>query len=121
MYTYVLYTRFFGSFKKTDFPCVGGLIPQPPSDGGSAELIQRGIEFGPCLGTSSVEHEDIPSCPEVSVLVMDDSMDGLGMMKTVFELKTEHNQDLVIDLLFSKEVIAVEADVSLPLIYILIS
>ena len=78
-------------------------MPQPPALG-SAELTQKGFEFGPCLGTSSADHEVIPHCPEVSVLVMDDSMDATGMMKTIFELKTEHTEDLVIDLVFSKDI-----------------
>lgn len=91
--------------------CWGGLIPTPP-EGGVAELIKRGYEYGPCLGTSTMEHEVIPSCPEVSVLIMDDSISTLGLVRTIVQLKTEFDQDLVIDLRFSKDVFAEEVGVN---------
>lgn len=93
------------------FPCIEGLLPQPPEDGGFATLIQTGFEFGPCLGTSSEVHEEIPGCPEVSVLVMDDTRNASGWATTIFQLRTEYAQDLVIDLVFSKEVDIQEIEV----------
>ena len=62
------------------FPCDSSLLPSPPVNG-YVKLLQEGYEFGPCLGRRDVEHEILPNCPVLSVLVMDDELLANGNMK----------------------------------------
>ena len=94
------------------FPCDAGTLPPPPPNG-NVRLLQSGFKFGPCLGLKSLEHETLPSCPDVSVLVMEDEILSPGdIMKTIIELKIESlGQELTVNLHFSKTIYVEDIEV----------